>query len=69
LASHAGRVRPTLGEPLAALVQWPDGYASTPRSRRLRVGDAQDWWRVEEIVPAELLRLRAEMRLRPCSPA
>jgi Protein of unknown function (DUF2867) len=31
--------------------------------RRLRVGDALDWWRVEEIVPAELLRLRAEMRL------
>jgi uncharacterized protein YbjT (DUF2867 family) len=30
---------------------------------RLRVGDALDFWRVEEIVPGELLRLRAEMRL------
>jgi hypothetical protein len=31
--------------------------------KRLRVGDALDWWRVEEIVPGELLRLRAEMRV------
>lgn len=31
--------------------------------RRLRVGDAVDFWRVEEIVPGHLLRLRAEMRL------
>jgi uncharacterized protein YbjT (DUF2867 family) len=30
---------------------------------RLQVGDALDFWRVEEIVPGELLRLRAEMRL------
>ena len=30
---------------------------------RLRVGDALDWWRVEEIVPGSLLRLRAEMRV------
>ncbi|WP_040698691.1 SDR family oxidoreductase [Nocardiopsis kunsanensis] len=30
---------------------------------RLRVGDSVDFWRVEEIVPGELLRLRAEMRL------
>ena len=30
---------------------------------RLRVGDAVDFWRVEEIVPGRLLRLRAEMRL------
>ncbi len=30
---------------------------------RLRVGDALDWWRVEEIVRPELLRLRAEMRV------
>jgi hypothetical protein len=28
----------------------------------LRVGDACDFWRVEEIIPEELLRLRAEMR-------
>lgn len=31
--------------------------------RRLRVGDALDWWRVEEIDEGRLLRLRAEMRL------
>ena len=29
----------------------------------LGVGDALDWWRVEEIVPGRRLRLRAEMRL------
>ena len=33
------------------------------RSRgNLALGDAVDWWRVEEIVPNKLLRLRAEMR-------
>ncbi|WP_344079291.1 SDR family oxidoreductase [Luedemannella helvata] len=31
--------------------------------RRLMVGEALDFWRVEEIVPGRLLRLRAEMRL------
>jgi uncharacterized protein YbjT (DUF2867 family) len=30
---------------------------------RLYVGESLDWWRVEEIVPGELLRLRAEMRV------
>jgi uncharacterized protein YbjT (DUF2867 family) len=30
---------------------------------RLHVGEALDFWRVEEIVPGDLLRLRAEMRL------
>jgi len=29
----------------------------------LHVGDALDWWRVEEVVDLTLLRLRAEMRL------
>jgi hypothetical protein len=29
----------------------------------LQIGDAVDWWRVEEILDRELLRLRAEMRL------
>ncbi|QVQ54262.1 SDR family oxidoreductase [Spiractinospora alimapuensis] len=34
------------------------------RDRRyLRVGDSVDFWRVEEVIPGELLRLRAEMRL------
>jgi uncharacterized protein YbjT (DUF2867 family) len=31
--------------------------------QRLRVGEALDWWRVEELVPGSLLRLRAEMRV------
>lgn len=31
--------------------------------RRLRVGEALDFWRVEELRPGKLLRLRAEMRL------
>ncbi|MEU1878794.1 SDR family oxidoreductase [Streptosporangium sp. NPDC020072] len=31
--------------------------------RHLRVGDAVDFWRVEEVEPGRLLRLRAEMRL------
>ncbi|GAA1806630.1 SDR family oxidoreductase [Luedemannella flava] len=31
--------------------------------QRLMVGEALDFWRVEEIVPGSLLRLRAEMRL------
>ncbi|MCX4470302.1 SDR family oxidoreductase [Micromonospora sp. NBC_01655] len=30
---------------------------------RLRVGEALDFWRVEEVLPGKLLRLRAEMRL------
>lgn len=30
---------------------------------RLRVGDAVDFWRVEELEPGRMLRLRAEMRL------
>jgi hypothetical protein len=30
---------------------------------RLRVGDSLDFWRVEDIEPGHLLRLRAEMRL------
>lgn len=32
-------------------------------AHRLRVGDSLDFWRVEELVPGRLLRLRAEMRL------
>lgn len=32
-------------------------------AERLRVGDSLDFWRVEEIDPGRLLRLRAEMRL------
>ncbi|MEV6232471.1 SDR family oxidoreductase [Saccharopolyspora shandongensis] len=31
--------------------------------RRLRTGDALDWWRVEELVDGRYLRLRAEMRV------
>lgn len=32
-------------------------------AQRLRVGDSLDFWRVEEIEPGRLLRLRAEMRM------
>ncbi|GAA1372013.1 hypothetical protein GCM10009612_64090 [Streptomyces beijiangensis] len=57
--------------PLAwALRGWLDrlvGGVGLGRGRRdalrLRVGDSLDFWRVEEIVPGRLLRLRAEMRL------
>jgi uncharacterized protein YbjT (DUF2867 family) len=33
------------------------------RRRELRVGDALDFWRIEDVIPARLLRLRAEMKL------
>jgi hypothetical protein len=57
--------------PLAWSVRgWLDrlvGGVGLRRGRRdrhhLRVGEALDWWRVEEIVPGTLLRLRAEMRV------
>ncbi|BFV55538.1 SDR family oxidoreductase [Kitasatospora sp. CMC57] len=57
--------------PLAwALRGWLDrlvGGVGLRRGRRdpgrLRVGDSLDFWRVEEIQPGRLLRLRAEMRL------
>ena len=57
--------------PLAWSVRgWLDSLAGgvgLKRGRRdpaeLYVGDALDFWRVEEIEPGRLLRLRAEMRL------
>ncbi len=57
--------------PLAWAVRgWLDrlaGGVGLRRGRRdpshLRVGDALDWWRVEELRRPELLRLRAEMRM------
>ncbi|WP_329376752.1 SDR family oxidoreductase [Streptomyces sp. NBC_01351] len=57
--------------PLAWAVRgWLDrlvGGAGIRRGRRdaarLRVGDSLDFWRVEEIEPGRMLRLRAEMRL------
>ncbi|MGW3866793.1 SDR family oxidoreductase [Streptomyces sp. NPDC005047] len=57
--------------PLAWAVRgWLDrfvGGVGLRRGRRdaqhLRVGDSLDFWRVEEIQPGRLLRLRAEMRL------
>jgi hypothetical protein len=57
--------------PLAWAVRgWMDrlvGGVGLRRGRRdasrLRVGDSLDFWRVEEIEPGHLLRLRAEMRL------
>jgi uncharacterized protein YbjT (DUF2867 family) len=57
--------------PLAWAVRgWMDrlvGGVGLRRGRRdrarLRVGDSLDFWRVEEIEPGKLLRLRAEMRV------
>ncbi|MCE4947900.1 SDR family oxidoreductase [Streptomyces noursei] len=57
--------------PLAWVIRgWLDrlvGGVGLRRGRRdasrLRVGDSLDFWRVEEIEPGRLLRLRAEMRL------
>jgi uncharacterized protein YbjT (DUF2867 family) len=57
--------------PLAWSVRgWLDrlaGGVGLRRGRRdrqhLQVGEALDWWRVEEIEPGRLLRLRAEMRV------
>lgn len=57
--------------PLAWSVRgWMDRFAGGVGLRRgrrdphtLRVGDGLDWWRVEEIVRPQLLRLRAEMRV------
>lgn len=47
-----------------------DRFSGGPGMRRGRrnpdavhVGDALDWWRVEEVKPLELLRLRGEMRV------
>ena len=49
---------------------WLDVFSGGPGLRRgrrdrydLRVGDAVDWWRVEEVEDLDLLRLRAEMRI------
>lgn len=49
---------------------WLDRWSGGPGLRRGRrdpddlfVGDALDWWRVEEVKEPELIRLRAEMRL------
>jgi uncharacterized protein YbjT (DUF2867 family) len=49
---------------------WLDVVSGGPGLRRgrrvphtVRVGDAIDWWRVEEVEEESLLRLRAEMRL------
>jgi len=43
------------------------GGVGLRRGRRdpqaLYVGESLDWWRVEEIVPGEMLRLRAEMKV------
>jgi len=56
--------------PLAWSVRgWLDRFSGGPglaRGRRdparVQVGDALDWWRVEEVEPMRLLRLRAEMK-------
>ncbi|WP_354643701.1 SDR family oxidoreductase [Kitasatospora camelliae] len=56
-----------LGWSLRGLADRMVGGVGLRRGRRdparLRVGDSLDFWRVEEIEPGRLLRLRAEMRL------
>ena len=57
--------------PLAWSVRgWLDRFSGGPglsRGRRdparVAVGDALDWWRVEEVRPLSMLRLRAEMKV------
>jgi uncharacterized protein YbjT (DUF2867 family) len=57
--------------PLAWSVRgWLDRFSGGPglpaaaaTRARVTVGDALDWWRVEEVEPLRLLRLRAEMRV------
>lgn len=57
----------TLAWSLRGLLDRLLGGVGLRRGRRdpqsLYVGESLDFWRVEEIVPGELLRLRAEMRL------
>ena len=60
----------TRGPSPGACAGWLDRLVGGPGLRRgrrdprqLLVGDALDFWRVEDIEPARLLRLRAEMRL------
>ncbi len=59
-------VAPVLWELRGILDRLTPGGVGLHRGRRhpthLRVGDIVDWWRVEAIIPDELLLLRAEMR-------
>jgi uncharacterized protein YbjT (DUF2867 family) len=48
---------------LDRLVGGPGLRRGRRNPQHLAVGDAVDFWRVEEVVPPRLLRLRAEMRL------
>ncbi len=67
LGGHAGwpsgnalwRVRGLLDR----LVGGPGMRLGRRDPQRVRVGDAVDFWRVEEVRPGELLRLRAEMKV------
>ncbi len=59
-------VAPVLWELRGMLDRLTPGGVGLHRGRRhptrLRVGDVVDWWRVEAVIPDELLLLRAEMR-------
>jgi uncharacterized protein YbjT (DUF2867 family) len=52
---------------LRGLIDRLAGGAGMQRGRRdptdLRTGDALDFWRVEDVIPGRLLRLRAEMKM------
>jgi hypothetical protein len=54
-----------LASEMRGLLDWLVGGVGLRRGRRdpdtLQVGEALDFWRVEELIPGRLLRLRAEM--------
>jgi uncharacterized protein YbjT (DUF2867 family) len=60
---HSWPLAWTLRGVLDRLVGGPGLRRGRRSQHELRLGDAVDWWRVEEVIPGELLRLRAEMRL------
>ncbi len=70
LSRLGGAVGWPFGNALWRLRGWLDRLVGGPGMRlgrrdpaHVRVGDAVDFWRVEEVRPGELLRLRAEMRV------
>lgn len=65
-ATTAGTPSRSPGRCAAGWTGWSAGWgcaAADGTRAGFRVGDSLDFWRVEEVVPGRLLRLRAEMRL------
>jgi len=67
LGGHRGWLYANWTWRLRAIADRLIGGVGMRRGRRdahsLQVGDAVDFWRVEEVIPHQLLRLRAEMKL------